>query len=148
MLSHSRSDFGLIIHRELISAVNIKFRYFPLCWFWSGSYIECNEIGEPVSTPALFAKATMRKPRTYKQLQQDPRVADWSDERSGGIHNDGLWIYLAPGWVTAFEGQTTIHEDTVAACCLDVSLAEYNPEAWAEHQRWCGTQNPWLLPAG
>ena len=90
----------------------------------------------------------MRKPRTYKQLQEDPRVADWSDERSGGIYNDGLWIYLAPGWVTAFEGLTTIHEDTVAACCLDVSLAEYNPEAWVEHQRSCGTQNPWLLPAG
>ena len=90
----------------------------------------------------------MRKPRTYKQLQEDPRVADWSDERSGGIYNDGLWIYLAPGWVTAFEGLTTIHEDTVAACCLDVHLAEYNPEAWVGAQQLMGDQKPWLLPAG
>ena len=90
----------------------------------------------------------MKKPRTYKQLQQDPRVADWSDERSGGIHNDGLWIYLTPGWVTAFEGQTTIHEDTVALCCDEVALAEYNPEAWAAAQRSMGDAKPWLLPAG
>lgn len=58
-LSHSRSDFGLIIHRELISAVNIKFRYFPLTRFWSGRYIECNEIGDTISTPAHFATATL-----------------------------------------------------------------------------------------
>jgi hypothetical protein len=30
-----------------------------LCWFWSGSYIECNEIGELISTPAHFATATL-----------------------------------------------------------------------------------------
>jgi hypothetical protein len=49
----------LIIHRELISAVNIKFRYFPLCWFWSGSYIECNEVKRTTSIPAHLATATM-----------------------------------------------------------------------------------------
>ena len=90
----------------------------------------------------------MKKPRSFKQIQQDIRVSDWSDERSGGICNDGLWIYLAPGWVTAFEGTTTIHEDTVAVCCEEVALAKYDPEAWAEAQRWMGTHNPWLLPAG
>ena len=89
----------------------------------------------------------MKKPRTFKQLQQDPRVADWSDERSGGIYNEGLWIYLAPGWVTAFEGITTIHEDTVKECCDEVALAEYDPEAWVAAQpHACG--KPWLLPAG
>ena len=54
----------MIIHRELISAVNITDCYFGLTRFWSGIYIECNEIGEPVSTPALFAKATMTKTTT------------------------------------------------------------------------------------
>ena len=63
-LTHTRSGFRLIIHRELISAVNITDCYFPLTRVWSGSYIECNEIGEPVSTPALFATATMTKTTT------------------------------------------------------------------------------------
>ena len=40
----------------------------------------------------------MKKPRTYKQLRNDPRVSDWSDERD--MDEGGLWIYLAPGWVT------------------------------------------------
>lgn len=77
----------------------------------------------------------MKKPRTFKQLQQDPRVDDWSDERSHGIFNEGLWIYLAPGWVTKWEGLTTIHEDTVAECCLDVHLAKYDPDAWVDAQQ-------------
>jgi len=92
----------------------------------------------------------MRKPRTFNQLQQDPRVADWSDERSGGVYNEGLWIYLAPGWVTAFEQQTTIHEDTVATCCDEVHLAKYDPDAWAQAQagRWAHEVLIELLPAG
>lgn len=90
----------------------------------------------------------MKKPRTLKQLQQDPRVADWSDERCGGIYNEGLWIYLAPGWVTAFEGLTTVHEDTVALCCLDVAAAEYNPADWVQAQQLMDHQKPCLLPAG
>lgn len=90
----------------------------------------------------------MRKPRTYKQLQQDPRVGDWSDERSMGAYNEGLWIYLAPGWVTAFEWLTTIHEDTVSICCDEVHLAEYNPEAWVSAMQYADHQKPALLPAG
>ena len=89
----------------------------------------------------------MKKPRTYKQLQQDPRVADWSDERSGGIANDGLWIYLAPGWVTD-EGLLTIHEWTVAECCDCLSWARYSPEEWVQAQGYMLHQKPELLPAG
>ena len=62
----------------------------------------------------------MKKPRTYKQLKQDPRVSDWSDERSGGMCNDVFGSTPAPGWVTC-EGLLTIHEDTVAECCDCVS---------------------------
>ena len=69
MLTHTHS--GLIIHGELISAVNITDCYFPLTWFWSGSYIECNEIGEPVSTPALFATATLMNKTTTLTLTED-----------------------------------------------------------------------------
>ncbi|MAH29425.1 MAG: hypothetical protein CL959_01920 [Euryarchaeota archaeon] len=89
----------------------------------------------------------MRKPRTYKQLQQDPRVEDWSDERSGGIYNEGLWIYLAPGWVTD-EGLLTIHEDTVKQCCDCLVWARYSPEEWVAAQDLMFRQQPWLLPAG
>jgi hypothetical protein len=91
----------------------------------------------------------MKKPRTYKQLQQDPRVSDWSDERNPGVFNEGLWIYLSPGWVTD-EGMMTIHEDTVAACCLEVQFAEYDPDAWAyamDPMKTCRA-GLGLLPAG
>ena len=89
----------------------------------------------------------MKKPRTYKHLQQDPRVSDWSDERSGGIYNEGLWIYLAPGWVTD-EGLVTIHEDTVKQCCECLTWSRYAPEEWVVAQELMQHQNPWLLPAG
>ena len=66
----------MIIHRELISAVNITDCYFGLTRFWSGSYIECNEIGEPVSTPALFAKATMQATEANLASQLLARLSD------------------------------------------------------------------------
>jgi hypothetical protein len=88
----------------------------------------------------------MKKPRTYKQLRNDPRVSDWSDERSMGACNDGLWIYLAPGWVTWGECLLTIHEWTVAECCDDVALAVYSPEDWVDAAQFNGS--PSLLPAG
>ena len=89
----------------------------------------------------------MKKPRTYKQLQQDPRVSDWSDERSPGPFNEGLWIYLAPGWVTV-EGLLTIHEDTVAECCDCVSWARYSPQEWTQAMDPMQECLPTLLPAG
>lgn len=89
----------------------------------------------------------MRKPRTYKQLQDDPRVCDWSDERSGGIYNEGLWIYLSPGWVTD-DGLCTIHEQTVRECCDRLGWARYSPEQWTAAQDLMAQQQPWLLPAG
>jgi len=89
----------------------------------------------------------MKKPRTYKQLQQDPRVSDWSDERTSGECNDGLWIHLAPGWVT-FEGLTTVHEDTVAECCEEVAWAIYSPEEWTRAMNPMGECLHSLLPAG
>lgn len=89
----------------------------------------------------------MRKPRTYKQLQRDPRVSDWSDERSHGPFNEGLWIYLAPGWVTD-DGLLTIHEETVAECCDCVAWARYSPEEWASAIDPMKECLPSLLPAG
>ena len=89
----------------------------------------------------------MKKPRTYKQLKQDPRVSDWSDERSGGMCNDGLWIYLMPGWVTC-EGLLTVHEWTVAECCDCVSWARYSPEEYTQAMDPMGECLPSLLPAG
>ena len=89
----------------------------------------------------------MKKPRTYKQLQQDPRVSDWSDERSMGAYNEGLWIYLMPGWVTD-DGLQTIHEDTVKECCDRLSWVRYDPEEWVAGLDLMARQEPELLPAG
>ena len=89
----------------------------------------------------------MKKPRTYKQLQQDARVSDWSDERSMGMCNDGLWIYLAPGWVTD-EGLLTIHEYTVAECCDCITWTRYSPEEYLGALHPMDRQKPSLLPAG
>jgi hypothetical protein len=89
----------------------------------------------------------MRKPRTYKQLRNDPRVSDWSDERSMGASNEGLWIYLAPGWVTD-QGLSTIHEDTVQFCCDCLSWARYSPEELVAAQDYRCGQPPAQLPAG
>ena len=85
----------------------------------------------------------MRKPRTYKQLREDPRVDDWSDERD--LLDGGLWIYLAPGWV-ADDGLSTICEDTVKACCDCLSWARYSPEEWYATTGQYGEVD--LLPAG
>ena len=54
----------MIIHRELISAVNITDCYFGLTRFWSGIYIECNEVKRTTSIPAHLATATMNKTTT------------------------------------------------------------------------------------
>ena len=64
---------------------------------------------------------------TFAQMTADHRVSDWSDERSvGGYYNDGIWLYLAPGWVTD-EGLTTIHETTVRECSSELQAARYSP---------------------
>jgi len=91
----------------------------------------------------------MRKPRTYKQLREDPRVSDWSDERD--MDEGGLWIYLANGWV-ADDGVSTIHEDTVKTCCDCLSWCRYDPEQWYATTGQYGTDevlnDVQLLPAG
>lgn len=88
----------------------------------------------------------MKRPRTFKQLQQDPRVSSWSDERSG-IFNDGLWIYLSPGWVSD-EGMMTIVVDTVAAGCVEVDWARYSPQEWTRAMDPMNECLHSLLPAG
>ncbi len=76
----------------------------------------------------IYFKQQMKKPRTCKELRNDPRVSDWSDERD--MDEGGLWIYLAPGWVTRWDCLSTIIENTVADCCNEVALAVYSPEDW------------------
>lgn len=88
----------------------------------------------------------MRKPRTLADLLNDPRVSNYSDERCDGICNDGLWLYLMPGWV--WDGHTnTVHEFTVAECCAALHEVRYQPEAYFD-----AVYNPGearcLLPGG
>ena len=90
VVTHAHS--GLIIHGELISAVNITDCYFPLTRFRSGSYIECNEIGETISPPAHFATATlMDQPTTTLTFTKDQleRLVDALEgrEEAAPLHN-------------------------------------------------------------
>ena len=91
----------------------------------------------------------MLTPRTFKKICQDPRVADWSDERTNYLDHDGIWLYLAPGWVTE-DGQTQIHEWTVKECAYELMCTRYDPEAWvaALQGDWPGQQLIDLLPGG
>jgi hypothetical protein len=45
------------------------------------------------------------------QLRADPRVSDISDERA---YDEGVWVYLVPGWVSDSTDTGTIHERTLA----------------------------------
>ena len=91
----------------------------------------------------------MLTPKTFKKICQDPRVADWSDERTNRLDHDGIWLYLAPGWVTEY-GQTQIHEWTVKECAYELMCTRYDPEAWvaALQGDWPGQQLIDLLPGG
>jgi len=92
----------------------------------------------------------MLNPRTFKKICADPRVADWSDERSPyKIYSGGIWLYLAPGWVTEY-GQTLIHEQTVSECAYELMVTRYDPEAWVQALQGSSTHQVAvdLLPAG
>ena len=69
---------------------------------------------------------------TFAQMTVDHRVGDYSDERyDGGYYNEGIWLYLAPGWVTS-EGLLTIHEMTVRECSSELQAARYSPDEWLQ----------------
>ena len=91
----------------------------------------------------------MLTPRTFKKICQDPRVADWSDERTNQINHNGIWLYLTPGWVTEY-GQTQIHEMSVKECAYELMCTRYDPEAYvaALQGAWASQQLIELLPAG
>ena len=89
----------------------------------------------------------MNKPRTYKQLQQDPRVSDWSDERQWGHYNGGIWLYLTPGWVVAEGHCASVHEMTVKDCADELARCRYSPDEWVDSCLTPTEPRP-LLPAG
>ena len=89
----------------------------------------------------------MKAPRTFAQLMTDPRVQDYSDERP----TEGIWLYLAPGWVDSDHAMTSIHENTIAECSYALSHCTYDPDSWADMMRPYGQDsrvNDSLLPAG
>ena len=69
----------------------------------------------------------MKTPRTFKELINDPRIKDYSDERVGQYY--GIWLYLSPGWVTD-EGLLTIHEWSVKDCVIPLKHCRYSPEEY------------------
>ena len=60
------------------------------------------------------------KIRTFKDILNDPRVSDVSDERKSPYgDNDGIWIYLKFPYYNPLTETTHIHEYTVKEC-LDI----------------------------
>ncbi len=56
----------------------------------------------------------MRHPRTLADFRRHPLVEDVSDERAS---EDGIWIYLVPGWCREHGDPVhSVHEDTVKDC--------------------------------
>ena len=89
----------------------------------------------------------MKKPRTFTDLINDPRVSNYSDERFGGNDNDGLWLYLKPGWICTSSDTNCVHEWTVADCCDALHESQYNPE-WYYDSTYAVDEARLLLPAG
>lgn len=50
----------------------------------------------------------MRNPRTLRELKADPRVSSIGDERDT---DDGVWVYLAPGWWNPLDECSVVHRD-------------------------------------
>ena len=91
----------------------------------------------------------MLTPKSFRRKRQEPIIADWSDERTNRLDHDGIWLYLAPGWVTEY-GQTQIHEWTVKECAYELMCTRYDPEAWvaALQGQYAHQIQVELLPAG
>ena len=82
--------------------------------------------------------------KMLSSLERHPSVHSTSDERGS---YDGVWIYLAPGWLTD-DGQATIHEDTITAAAKAHRYVTYQPGAWTERYVWAYPDQVGLLPGG
>lgn len=64
----------------------------------------------------------MKKARTMRDLETDPRVSFISDERGICPHGgDGIWVYLKEGYTNTHLECGTIHEYTIADCCQQLN---------------------------
>lgn len=73
----------------------------------------------------------MKKVRTLAQAKADPRILDWSDERSGpGDPGDGIWLYLKRPWWCPDTDLSTIHEWSVRDLCDSLNRCYEAPERW------------------
>ena len=65
----------------------------------------------------------MKRPRTLKDIENDPRVADiWTEQDGFGrtvaeCYRPSYWVSLRPGWVVRSEGTHSIHEKTIREVC-------------------------------
>jgi hypothetical protein len=65
----------------------------------------------------------IKKPRTRKDIENDPRVASIHTEDDGygntdeEMERDSYWVYLKSDWVSPAGECGTIHEKTIRACC-------------------------------
>lgn len=69
----------------------------------------------------------MKKVRTLAQAKDDPRVADYSDERNTG---DGIWLYLKRPWFCPDTGLAVVHEMNVRDLCDSLNSCLESHEVW------------------
>ena len=60
-------------------------------------------------------------PNTIERILENPRVREFSDERSSG---DGYWLYLKAGWRNDNGHEHAIHEDTPEQCLRELTSVE------------------------
>ena len=82
--------------------------------------------------------------KTLELIAQHCAVNSINDQRSS---NDGIWIYLNPGWLTS-DNMTAIHEDRATDCLKEHKQCRYDPAAWHAHYVWAYPESTGLLPAG
>ncbi len=63
----------------------------------------------------------MKKVRTKKDIENDPRVESIHQEDDGCWDTSGWWCYLKSGWQAYGNQQRIIHERTIKDICSELN---------------------------
>jgi hypothetical protein len=96
-----KKQFGKVTHQKYLGLVDTG--PFGMCENWQ--YI------------------TIKKARTWKDCQEDPRVDEAWTEGGQGIGDIDYWVCLKDGWIKCDNPQRTLHEWTVNDICRELNSA-------------------------
>jgi hypothetical protein len=133
--------FGRFVNRLWVDGDGEHIGY--QCIECLGSVFDCDRCDEPIPFDEDIVEVTLdhlgyqvewrvcegcatiqvptKKPRTWAQVQADPRVGSTSDPAGG---DEGYWVYLVPSFYSPVMGCRTIHEDTVRAAIDELVRVE------------------------